>query len=284
MNDTINADMRNFWNGDGGEKWLRFQETMDTNFMPFGRRAMAAAAILPGERVLDVGCGCGDTSHELARCVGPDGRVLGIDISEPILARAMSRTKSVTEGNVDFECGDAQVLRLEAGAYDVVFSRFGVMFFDDPVAAFKNLRRGLKSGGRIAFVCWQPAKDNEWVSTSLGVVANHAPLPTPPGPEKPGGLSFGDPERVNRILTASGYTGVAIDGFETPFTVGSNVDEAVAFLTQMGPASGAIAQSGAGETIKSRIAADLGVALGPYETELGVTMGSATWVVTARNP
>ncbi len=283
MSDTANTDMSEFWNGEGGEKWLRFQQTMDANLLPFGHEAMAAAAILPGDSVLDVGCGCGDTSFEIARRVGPDSRVLGIDISEPILARARARAMTDTASNITFECGDAQVLRFEAAAFDVVFSRFGVMFFDDPVAAFKNLRLALRSGGRIAFICWQPAEDNEWIRTAVEVVANHVLLPPPPGPEEPGPLSFGNPERVNRILTASGFSDITVNRFDTPFAVGGSVDEAVAFLTQMGPASGAISGSGADDTIKSRIAADLREALVPYDTGLGVAMNSATWVVTARN-
>ena len=136
--------MKQFWNGEGGEKWLRFQDTMDANLLPFGQKAMAAAAILSGEWVLDIGCGCGDTSLEMARLVGPDGRVSGVDISKPILARAKARAQSVLEKNITFERGDAQVLRFEAAAFDLVFSRFGVMFFDETDAAFKNLRVTLK--------------------------------------------------------------------------------------------------------------------------------------------
>lgn len=283
MSDAVNTDMREFWNGEGGEKWLRFQQTMDANLVPFGHEAMAAAGIWPGDAVLDVGCGCGDTSFEMARRVGPGGRVLAIDISEPILARARARAMTDLARNITFECGDAQVLRFEAAAFDVVFSRFGVMFFDDPIAAFKNLRLALKSGGRIAFICWQPVEDNEWIRTSLEVAANHVLLPAPPGPEEPGPLSFGNPERVNRILTASGFCDITVNRFDTVFTVGGSVDEAVAFLTQMGPASGAIAQSDADDTIKSRIATDLRHALVPCDTGLGVAMNSATWVVTARN-
>lgn len=283
VNDMINADMREFWNGEGGEKWLRFQETMDAQLRPFSHQVMAEAAISSGELVLDVGCGCGDTSLEMVRRVGPDGRVRGIDISAPILARVKARAMSVPEKNVAFDCGDAQVLRFEAAAFDLVFSRFGVMFFDDPVAAFRNLRRALKSGGRLAFICWQPAEANEWIKTSLEVVSRHVPLPAPPDPEEPGPLSFGDPQRVNRILTSSGFSDVAVNSLEMPFTVGANLDQAVAFLTQMGPAGGAIARSGADDTIKSRIAADLRDVIAPNDTELGVAVGAATWIVTARN-
>ncbi|NOX96382.1 MAG: class I SAM-dependent methyltransferase [Alphaproteobacteria bacterium] len=281
MSSTANTDMSEFWNGEGGEKWLRFQETIDASLLPFGREVMAAAGISPGERVLDVGCGCGDTSFDLARLVGSGGRVLGVDISEPILAHARARAMSVPEKNVTFERGDAQLHGFDAAAFDLVFSRFGVMFFDDPVAAFQNLRAALRPGGRAAFICWRPAKENEWVSKSLEVVSRHVALLDPPGPEEPGPMSFGDPERVTRILTASGFSTIEVNSFDTPFTIGENLDEAVAFLTQMGPASGAIAQSSASDMLKATITSDLREALVPYDTGSGITMDSATWVVIA---
>jgi SAM-dependent methyltransferase len=281
MSEIANSDMSEFWNGEGGKKWLRFQETMDANLLPFGQKAMAAASILSGESVLDIGCGCGDTSIEMAGLVGTDGRVLGVDISEPILARARAQAMISVEKNIAFECGDAQVVRFEAAAFDLIFSRFGVMFFDDPIAAFKNMQEALRPGGRIAFICWQPAKDNEWIRTSLETVARHVPLPDPAGPEDPGPMSFGDPERVRRILTISGFSNIKIRNCDTSFTVGSNLDEAVSFLTQMGPASGAIAQSDADEATKSNIAHDLRDVLVPYDTGVGVTMGAATLIVTA---
>jgi len=284
MNDMTNADMNEYWNGDGGRKWVRFQDRMDASLIPFGLKAMAAVGVSAGEFVIDVGCGCGDSTLELARRAGPGGHVLGIDISEPIIARARTRAASTGARNVSFQRGDAQVHKFAPCAADVVFSRFGIMFFDDPAAAFGNIRRGLKPGGRVAFICWRPIQDNEWISLSLDVVARHVPLPPPSGPETPGPLSFGDPDRVRRILTSAGLSDVAIEGAHTPFKVGGNLDEAVEFLTQMGPASGAIAQSDADEATKSRIAADMREALTPYDTGQGAVIGAATWVVTARNP
>ncbi len=284
MNDTVNADMREFWNGAGAEKWLRFQEKMDANLLPFGRKAMAAAAILPGESLLDVGCGCGDTSFQLARRVEPDGRVLGLDISQPMLARGTKRAKSLAGGRVSFKCGDAQVFGHEPGAFDLVFSRFGVMFFDDPVAAFKNLRRALRPGGRLAFICWQQMQKNEWIAAPLEIVSRHVPLPAPAAPDAPGPLAFADPDRVTRILTDAGFSDIGINAFETRFSIGDSIEEAVGFLMELGPSSGAIVQSGADDTTKSQIAASLREALMPRQSAAGITMGASTWIVTAHNP
>lgn len=281
MSNAVNSDMSEFWNGEGGKKWLRFQETMGANLLPFGQKAMAAANIQPSESVLDIGCGCGDTSIEIAGHVGVDGHVLGVDISEPILERARAQAMISKDKSVAFKHGDAQVHRFEAAAFDLIYSRFGVMFFDNPVAAFKNLCGALRPDGRVAFICWQPAKDNEWISAPLETVARHVSLPDPPGPENPGPTSFGDPERVRRILTHSGFSNIEITNHDTSFTVGSNLAEAVSFLMQMGPASAAIAQADADESVKSKIAADLCEMLAPHNTGVGVTMGAATLIVTA---
>ena len=278
-----NTDMKEYWNGAGGDKWVRFQETMDVHLLPFRQKAMAAANFSPGEKALDVGCGCGDTSLEIARRVGSDGRVRGVDISEPILAHAKARASSMAAKTVEFTLGDAQSFPLENAAFDVVFSRFGVMFFDDPTAAFGNLRQALRPDGRMAFICWQPLKDNEWINTPLQVVLNHVPTPSPPEPDAPGPLSFGDPERVKRILADAGFSDVTVTGNYTPFAVGADIEEAVEFLMQMGPASGAITQAEADEATKSRIADDLRKALVPYDTGAGVAMNSASWIVTATN-
>lgn len=281
MSALVNTDMKEFWNGEGGEKWVRFQESIDAHLLPFGQEAIVAAALGDGESVLDIGCGSGDTTLQLARCVGQDGRVLGVDISEPILELAKNKSISTNQSNVRFEQGDAQIFRFEAESFDVIFSRFGVMFFDDPVAAFKNLHRALKSNGKIAFVCWQSAQNNEWITFPLTVVANHVSLPAPLSEDEPGPMSFATPEKVHRILAAAGFSNIEINAFSEPFTVGNSIEASVAFLTQLSPVGGAIGKSSADDTIKSQITADLLDALVPYDTDYGVIMGAATWIVTA---
>ena len=281
--EMANADMIEYWNGEAGGKWVQFQDRMDRILMPFGLKAMAAGNIEAGERILDIGCGCGDTSVELARRVGPEGRVLGMDISAPMLAKAKARAAAASAKNLAFEEGDAQIHRFAAPPFDLVFSRFGVMFFEDPVSAFANLRSALKPGGRLAFVAWQALKDNAWFSLPLSVIAKHVTLPEPPGPEDPGPFAFADRARLERILTNAGFTQVNIDKHDTEL-VGDALDEMVAFLLQMGPTGRAIAQSGADEATKARIAADLKEALAPYDSAQGVVLGAASWIVTARAP
>lgn len=273
--------MSEFWNGEGGEKWVHFQESIDAHLLPFGQEAIAAAAIGDGESVLDIGCGSGDTTLQLARYVGQNGRVLGVDISEPILELANNKIISADQSNIRFERGDAQIFRFEEESFDVIFSRFGVMFFDDPISAFKNLHRALKSNGKIAFICWQSVQNNEWITFPLTVVAKHVSLPTPLSEDEPGPMSFATPEKVRRVLGSAGFSNIEINAFNAPFTVGNSIDSSVEFLTQLSPVGGAIGRSSADDTIKSQITADLLDALTPYDTDHGVTMGAATWIVTA---
>ena len=288
MNGAANADMSAFWNGDAGLKWVRLQDMMDVSLMPLGQQAMTAAGISAGDRIIDVGCGCGDTTLERARRVGPGGDVLGIDISTPMLARAEARaeTRAAAEKNVAFEHGDAQSHPFETAVFDVVFSRFGVMFFDDPVAAFTNLKSALKPGGRVAFVCWQPARDNPWLRLPLDAVARQVTLPAPTPPGEPGEFGFDDDQRVIRILTDAGFTETSVEKYDTPLTIagGGDIDQTIAFFFEMGPVGRAITAADADDETQSRIAADLRDALAPFETEDGVVMGAATWIVTARKP
>ncbi len=283
MDVATNAEMIDFWNGEAGQKWVRFQERMDQSLRSLGQAAMAAAMPEAGERVIDVGCGCGDTSFDLAGRVGPNGRVLGVDVSAPMLSRAKTRLGPVA--NVAFEQGDAQVYPFAPAAHDLVYSRFGVMFFDDPVAAFRNLRAALKPAGRMAFISWRAAGENAWVKLPVSIVGAHVPLPPRAGPDEPGEFAFADDGRVRRILTAAGFADVSIVRTDSPMTLaGGGLDEAVAFLLELGPTGRAVADAGGGEDLKSRIAADLRDGLRPYLTSAGVTLQTSAWITTARAP
>ncbi|HEY8514409.1 MAG TPA: class I SAM-dependent methyltransferase [Candidatus Binatia bacterium] len=279
-----NAEQIRYWNELAGPRWVSFQAALDAQLGWLGERTMDRAAIASGESVLDVGCGCGATSLELARRVGPTGRVLGLDISGPMLEVARERARGAGATNVSFALADAQTHALEQAAFDVVFSRFGVMFFAEPTEAFANLRRALRAGGRLAFVCWQALAKNPWFAVPLAAVAQHVTLPPPPAPGAPGPFAFADPERVRGILDGAGFADVAFEPVVETITLGapgSTIDQAVDFILQMGPAGAALRE--AGGDAKERVVPAVREALEPYAGPHGVRLECAAWIVTARN-
>ncbi|MFM0008678.1 class I SAM-dependent methyltransferase, partial [Paraburkholderia dipogonis] len=161
------------WNGQSGERWVAYQARLDAMMAVFGQAAIEAAAPATGERVLDIGCGAGASSLDLAARVGAGGHVLGVDISEPLIGRA--RALAPQDTPVLFQVADASSTELPEGAFDILFSRFGVMFFDDPTAAFAHMRRALKPGARVAFVCWRGMAENDWVRLPMGAIKGIVP-------------------------------------------------------------------------------------------------------------
>ena len=278
----VNASQIEYWNGPAGDKWARLADKQDILLEGLGAAAMEACDIKPGSMVLDVGCGSGTTTLEIARRVGPGGRVLGLDISAPMLDVGRTRLAALEVDGVTFDNKDVGAYPFEAGTFDRVFSRFGVMFFIDPVAAFANIRLGMKSGGRLAFACWQALDRNPWFEVPLRVALRHLPAPPPAGPEEPGPLAFGDPDRVRRILSGAGFIDVDLKSHETMLPVARDVPETVERLVQLGPASRLLAN--APDAIKARVANDLVDAIAEFQTDSGVMMGGAIWIVTATSP
>ena len=252
----------------------------------FGQAAIEAAAPATGERVLDVGCGAGASSLALAARVGAGGQVLGVDISEPLIGRARALAPQDTPAL--FRVADASSAELPEGAFDILFSRFGVMFFDDPTGAFAHMRRALQPGGRVAFVCWRGAAENDWVRLPMGAIKGIVPPTAPPDPEAPGPFSFGDRGRVARILTAAGFTDIAIAPFDAsiPFGEGGTrdaaIDDAVEIAFEVGPLSRALADQP--DDIRARASAAVRAAFAGSPGERSVMIDGATWIVTARNP
>jgi len=277
-----NAGQITYWNDTAGPKWVALEEKLDGQIRDLGEATMDRVGIGGGEHVLDVGCGTGQTSLQLARRVGSTGRVLGVDISAPMLARARQRARDVGAENVAFLGADVQTHRFEPAAADVCFSRFGVMFFADPVAAFSNLHMAMLPGGRLGFVCWQSLPENPWMLVPAMAAAQHVVLPVPTSPDAPGPFAFADADRVRGILERAGFSSVAIDGHRTTLRVGGadGIDQAVDFMLQMGPAGAALRDADPG--MRGAVAAAVREAIAPYHTATGVQMGGAAWIVTAR--
>lgn len=284
MSTPANAEMVRYWNEVSGPKWVALQSVIDRQIEPLGRRALARAGLAAGERVLDVGCGCGATSLEAARRVAPGGSVLGLDLSAPMLARARERAAAEDVANAEFLQADAQTAALP-GPFDAVVSRFGVMFFDAPALAFTNLRRTLRTGGRLSFVCWQGVNRNPWMSVPLAAVASVLPLPTPAAPDAPGPFAFADDGRVRGILAEAGFTDVVVEGVEERLAVGPGDLEGTArFLLSMGPAAVVLRESPEAAAREAEVLDAVRTALRPHLTPDGVVMPSACWLVSARNP
>jgi ubiquinone/menaquinone biosynthesis C-methylase UbiE len=266
-----------------GEAWVRMQDRTDALIDPLGRIAIERLAVAAGERILDVGCGCGQTLLQLAERVGPSGHVLGVDISPPMLARARQRVAA--QPTVALALGDAQTYAFAPGAFDAVYSRFGVMFFDDARAAFRNLRAAARPGGRLSFVCWQDLAKNPWAARPLEAVMRLLPesaMPDMLREGRPGPFFLSDPARVRAILGDAGWKDVSLEPVEMPLHLAgaATVDEAVDYSLQIGPAARAMAE--APDALKPELEAALREALAPFASARGVFMNGAAFVVGAR--
>lgn len=270
-----NAAQSTYWNDTAGPTWAQFQSPLDRQLAPLGRAAMAALALKAGERVLDIGCGAGATSLELAAAVAPDGEVLGADISDTLLAVARQRAQGVR--GVSFLQADAQTHPFAPASFDAVFSRFGVMFFADPPAAFANLLRALKPGGRLAFVCWRRPDENPIMTLPMAAALAHVPAPPPPEPGAPGPFAFADPEHVRRILGAAGFNAIDLAPHDEKIG-GGDLDTVVDMALRVGPL-GALLRDHADK--RDVVISDVRKAMAEHEGPDGVKLGSATWIVTA---
>ena len=239
---------------------------------------MDLLAPAPGERVLDIGCGCGHTTLALAERLGSTGQATGLDISRPMLEVGRARPVAKGLAAIAFREADAQQDDLGQGQWDGVFSRFGVMFFSDPVAAFANLRRSLRPGGRLAFVCWRPFAENDWMRIPMMAALPLLSPPAPADPTAPGPFAFADPERVMGILQGAGFTDLSIAPFDTRIG-GSGLEQTVALTLKVGPLGSALRES---PDLAQAVAAAVKAALEPYETPEGVLMPAAVWLVSAR--
>lgn len=277
---ALNADQIAYWNGPGGQKWADRHAAQERLLGPIADLLIDRAGPKPGERVIDVGCGSGATTVAFARAVAPDGLALGLDISEPMLAQA--RALSPKNLPLDFVLADATVHPFEPASFDLLASRFGVMFFGDPIASFTNLRRALKLSGRLAFACWREPKENPWMMAPLMAVYKHVPKMPPVGPEEPGPFAFASEERVRRILEGAGFMDVALErcNLAMDIAIGGGLEAAVDGALQIGPASRAL-QGHPPETYEAA-KASIRDTLAPFLKGQSVALQGAIWIVTAK--
>lgn len=274
-----NSQQYEEWNNTTGRRWLDRHEAVDRQIAPFGLRAMERADIRPGERVLDIGCGCGETTFELARRVGASGFVTGIDISRLLIETGHQLADRSNLSNVRFEAADAQTFPLPKQSFDLVFSRFGIMFFDDPEAAFSNFHTALSPGGRLSFVCWPAPRDNLFMTIPIAAAARHITLPEPGDPEAPGPFAFADPRRVKRILAGAGFGEIDIDRVIEKVG-GGTLDETARMLLELGPLSSVL--DDIDDKTRHAIFADIRTALADSESSGRILLDAAAWLVTAR--
>ena len=275
---SVNQAQIDFWNGPTGQKWAKHQTDMDRNLADIGAASLALANAKTGERVLDIGCGNGSTSFALLEAVGPSGDVLGADVSQPMLAQARSR---ITQPNIRFIEADAAVYPFTPDR-DLIFSRFGVMFFVEPVAAFTNIRKAGAKGARLAFVCWRKVEDNEWAMRPWAVAKPFVPDHKEAPPDAPGPFAFADRERTRRILADAGFRDIAIEPFDGHMRLGPSAEYAAVQLTSlMGPTSRALRN--ADDVTRAKVREVIAKDMAAFQRDAPeIAPGTACWLVSAR--
>lgn len=273
----MNDDQRAYWNGQAGESWALMQARLTAIFAPVTEAIVAAAAPRATDRVLDIGCGSGDTTLAFATRVAA---AQGIDISDPLLA--LARQRATNSGSAaTFIAADAATLAPDV-PFDLLVSRFGVMFFDDPAAAFANLRRRAKPGGRLVFACWQAPRANPWATVPMRALEHLLPPPEATDPHAPGPFALADPARAVALLTEAGWRDAAATPFGFTMAIGDGpepVAKAVDFMMTIGPAARAVRE--AGPHVEAAARAALAAALTPYRHAGGVGLPAAVWLLTA---
>jgi len=274
---TGNAEQIEYWNGKVGARWAALQERIDLQLNNIADALMPFACARPGERVLDIGCGCGTTTLRLGMAVAPNGSVVGVDISAPMLDVARARAQAMN-ADIPFLESDAATHDFQP-VFDLVFSRFGVMFFADPVAAFKNIRAALAPKGRLAFVCWRAFAENEWAFVPFNAAKPLLPEQPQADPHAPGPFAFADDARLRKILAAAGFNSIRIEKLDTTCSLGATLDEAVEATLAIGPLARAAGE--VDEATRDKIRGVVKAALAPHETAAGVTPAAACWLVGA---
>lgn len=283
MNTTAaNHEHHDQWDGTEGHHWVHHADRYDRMLAPFADQLATAAAISPGERILDVGCGCGITTIEAATAAGPSGRVIGVDLSPQMLETAAGR--AVANGVADrcgFEVADVQTADLGIGDFDKAVSRFGVMFFDDPAVAFTNIATALRPGGRLVFCCWQSLEANDWMLVPGAAAAQHVPLPEAATGSQSGPFALSDPDHIRGLLRGAGFSGIEVRPFTTSMLLagGGSLDDTIEFLAASG--SGRALLDLAPEPDRHAAINAVRATLAPLHNGDGIRLGAAAWIVLA---
>ena len=273
------SEVQKYWNEEGGNKWAENIDIVESMIEPLSDLLIEKIAAQKGETVLDVGSGGGVTSMKLAEQVGSTGSVLGVDVSEPILSIARNRSKDIE--NLELQHSDATTAVFAQNSFDIITSRFGVMFFDDPVLAFSNLHAALKPTGRLIFMCWRSLEENPWIAEPAKAAFAVVPPPADaekPEPTAPGPFSLADQDHLKTVLSSAGFNNIELQAVDMHIPMGE-LNDAVSFLMKMGPAAETIKE--ASNEDKNAIAEAMTKVLGKYETAEGIKTPSATWIVTA---
>lgn len=279
---AANEEATEAWSGPLFERFLRFRPYVAEGLGAHGQVAMAAHPPRPGDRVLDIGFGFGDTTLRLAELVGEEGSAVGIDVSEPFVELASEEATAAGVANVDYRPGDVQIADL-GGPYDYVFSRMGVMFFANPVQALRNVRAAMRPGGRLCVVVWRRKLDNPWVREAELVVEQYLEHPeeTDEPTCGPGPFSMADADTVSEQLRIAGFEAIELRRSDLPMPMGT-LDNAVDITMAIGPAGEVLRLWGdRAEEIRPRIASEIRAALKQYETEDGVRAPASTWIISA---
>jgi len=281
-----NREATEAWSGPLFERFVRFRELVAGGLGAHGEVAMAAHPPRPGDRVVDLGCGFGDTTQRLAELVGPEGEALGVDVSEPFIEQARKEAEEAAVANVRFAVADVQVTEF-GDNFDYAFSRMGIMFFANPVAALRNVREALAPGGRLCAVVWRRKEDNEWVRRAELVVDEYLEHPEESDEPTcgPGPFSMANADTVSEQLKIAGFEEISLQRSDLPLKIGNDLDHAVEFNMSLGPAGEVLRLwEDRIDEIRPKIAADLREALAEFEGPDGVYAPASTWIVAARAP
>ena len=276
-----NIKQRQFWSGAGGDVWVNKQREMDIMLNPLGDRVIERLDLKSDSKIIDIGCGCGATTLEIAKKI-TQGEILGVDISEPMLDKATETAKEMSLSNISFEVKDVQVDVMPQNYFDIAFSRFGVMFFEDPFEAFKNIHSSLKEDGLLSFVCWQNASLNPWQSLSIQVIKEFLDLPAP-APKSPGPFAFEDKTYLEDILRESGFKGLEIlDNREDIIMFsGKSIREACEDYLTINPVVTEMLKNSKPELTEEILEA-LVIKFSNFHQNDGLLFPSATWIVSAK--